>query len=94
MDRTATSFWTPLIVLVMVGVPTPTTTTTITMHPAMASAIGMALVATGALLNASAPLLTGATPAAYSRPAYLPYAGHALQAKPASACAIHEAVGQ
>jgi len=61
---------------VTAGVPTATMTTTITMHPEMASATWMVIVDTGALLSTGVPLLTMAMPTAYSRPAYLLYAGH------------------
>ena len=51
-------------------------------------------MATRALLSAGTPLLAMVMPTAYARPAYLLYAGHALQARPASASPIREAVGQ
>ena len=69
-------------------------TTTITPHPLMASAIRMAVVTTGALQNASAPLSTMAMPAMYAGPDYCPYVGRALKYGPASACPIREAVRQ
>ena len=51
-------------------------------------------MATRALPSVSVPLLTMAMPTAYARLAYLPYASHALQAKPASAHPISKAVKQ
>ena len=58
----------------------------------MASAIMMALVPTRALLSAGVAMSTMATPV-YARLAYLPCAGHALQAELAFAHTICEAVG-
>ena len=83
----------PLTSPVTVGIPTATTTMTITTH-SLTSAIEMALGATRALPSASAPQSTIATHTAYAKLAYLPYAGHALQAILASAHPIHEAVEQ
>ena len=84
----------PLTAPMTVGVPTVTTTTTITTHPVMASAIGIAFVATRVLLSANAPLLIVAMLSAYTRLTYSPYVGHALRARPASVRPIHEAVRQ